>query len=211
MGEQLGKLRDTSLELHAFLQKIAQLDRRSGTKAHLHAITLGRRDEKELAGILDRLDRTGSELQTRIQLVLVGMLSTLHDELVTPQPVLCRSDTDAQGVLAPDQSTDTPSGRDTSEHVLCSQTRSPSGSDGGLEADVRTPGRASLSPSGSQRLYLENVSLDEAHMINGDVGSTTWTQLATGEYRGNEAKGHSLQVNGRMDSESFNALLAARR
>jgi hypothetical protein len=48
-------------------------------------------------------------------------------------------------------------------------------------------------------------------MINGDVGSMAWQKAAKLEYRNNEARGNSLQVNGSMDTLPFQALLAARK
>jgi len=65
--------------------------------------------------------------------------------------------------------------------------------------------------AGDERSYIGNVTFDQAQMINGDVGTTMWRNAAKIEYRNNEARGNSMQVNGRMDSQSFQALLAARK
>jgi hypothetical protein len=62
-----------------------------------------------------------------------------------------------------------------------------------------------------ERIYIKNLTIDQAQMIMGDVGAVMWRKAAKVEYRENEARGNSLQVLGGMDSQSFQALLAARK
>ena len=62
-----------------------------------------------------------------------------------------------------------------------------------------------------ERAYVGNLTFNQAQMIMGDVGAVTWHKAAKVEYRDNEARDNSLQVLGGMDSQSFQALLTARK
>jgi hypothetical protein len=51
--------------------------------------------------------------------------------------------------------------------------------------------------------YIGNLTFDQAQLINVDVGAVTWQRTTKLEYRDNETRNNSLQVNGSMDSQSF--------
>jgi hypothetical protein len=61
-----------------------------------------------------------------------------------------------------------------------------------------------------ERSYVGNSTFDQAQAINGDVGAITWKTATKCDYRENGARGKSLQVNGNMDSQSFQQLIAGR-
>jgi hypothetical protein len=97
--DQVTKVHKVSEELHAFLKELAGWITRSTTRQFIHAMGSGKRDEKELAEILDRFDRAKADLRTRILLVQVGLTGTLNDGFVAALPVIQRIDWNVQRVL----------------------------------------------------------------------------------------------------------------
>lgn len=65
--------------------------------------------------------------------------------------------------------------------------------------------------AGATALYVANISFDQARQINGSVGGSQWLRYGRAEYRNNEARDNSLQINGdingTIDGDSFAALL----
>jgi len=177
---QVQNLRSISQELHGYLQNVARWNRENAAKQYIRVISSGTKGRKELAEILDRLDRARSELGARILLVQVGVTGALHDGQEVTEPAIRRTDTNVQDLLA----------------------RFPQ-----MEASVSTPDAHSLPPAQNERRYVGNLSFDQARMVNGDIGSAMCREAATSEYRENVARGSSVQVNGRMDGQSFQALL----
>lgn len=80
------------------------------------------------------------------------------------------------------------------------------------ESDLKAIGMdMPANTSQDERVYIKNLSIDQAQMIMGDVGAVKWREATKVEYRENEARGNSLQVLGGMDSQSFQALLSSRK
>ena len=97
--EQLVKVLEISQELQGFLEKVATWQTTSATRQYVHAIGSAKRDEKEMVGILDRLDRAKNELGTRILLAQVGLTGTLRDGFAAVLPTIQRTDRNVKWVL----------------------------------------------------------------------------------------------------------------
>jgi hypothetical protein len=97
--EQLAKVLEISQELQDFLGKLATWQTTSAARQYVHAIGSAKRDEKEMVGILDRLDRAQNELVTRILLAQVGLTGTLRDGFAAVLPTIQRTDQNVKRVL----------------------------------------------------------------------------------------------------------------
>lgn len=206
MMSQVTKVRDISEELNHFLERLGRVRKRHIASQYLRAFGTNRQDERELAGILDRLDRARSELLIRIQLAHVSVTASIHDKFAR-----INSNMDVGLGAAP---------------LACSYPSSPLlRVDSGYEedpfsfGDVEPPNTTSLnssvmgrpSKSRSARRYIGSQTFDRAMIISGDVGAGAHTtDGAWTEYRNCEASGDSLQVHGGVDLVSFRRLLALR-
>jgi hypothetical protein len=97
--EQLAKVLEISQELQGFLGKMATWQTTSAARQYVHAIGSAKRDEKEMVGILDRLDRAKNELGTRILLAQVGLTGTIRDGFAAVLPMIQRTDWSVKRVL----------------------------------------------------------------------------------------------------------------
>ncbi len=76
---QVTKLCQISEELDSFLQRLDRIRNKSVTRQYLRAFKSSRQDDRELAGILSRLDRVKLELMARIHITHVGMTAKLKE------------------------------------------------------------------------------------------------------------------------------------
>ena len=97
--EQVAKVHKIAQELEDFLGEMAKRQTKSATRQYIHAMASGKRNENEIVGILDRLDRTKHELGIRIQVAQVGITGTLRDGFVAVLPTIQRTDLNVQRVL----------------------------------------------------------------------------------------------------------------
>ncbi len=179
--EQVQKIHVISQELLNFLKKVGLWARGHAFKQYVRVMISGPAQEKELADILDRLDRARSELMVRIMLVQTGAIDDLSDGLAAARPIMKRMDTNILQIVG-------------------SVSRS--------EREKREQSAHQDTADRERCLYSGNKAFDQAQMINGDIGLSIQQQRQTREYRNNEARDNSLQVNGGIDFQSFTALLA---
>ena len=178
--EQVQKIHSISQELLNFLQKLGSWAKGHAFKQYLRVMVSGQTQEKELVDILDRLDRARSELVVRILLIQTGAIDDLSDGLAATRPIMKRMESNILQIVSSVSQRE----RDTTDQSTHQDT-----------AD-----RESC-------LYVGNTAFDQAQMINGNIGLSIRKEQQTREYRNNEARGRSLQVNGGIDFQSFEALL----
>ena len=77
--EQATRVQDLAQELEAFLTQTTGWKSKSTARRYAHAIISGKKDEKDLARVLDRLDRARMELGSRVLLAQAGLVGDLRD------------------------------------------------------------------------------------------------------------------------------------
>lgn len=176
---QVQELRNICQEFHVYLETRTRILGRCTARRYVHALRSRERDEKELKGIVGRLESAKTILDTYILVAHSTMTGIMHEDLV-------------QRI-------------ETSGHTGHVDEA------GGKSRGVATAlAAASSDPPGNSVIY-ESVSADEgATQFNGDVASDVWQQPIVVEYKGIQAKGQSVQVNGRMDLQAFRTLMATR-
>jgi hypothetical protein len=87
---QIATVHGLAQEQEALLGQMAGWRDKDSARQYTHAMFSGKKDEKNLAEVLDRLDRAENELVTRILLAQVGLTSTLHDGFAAAWPVVKR-------------------------------------------------------------------------------------------------------------------------
>ncbi|KAH8690407.1 hypothetical protein GQ44DRAFT_221247 [Phaeosphaeriaceae sp. PMI808] len=97
--EQAAVVHGLAQELESHLAQMAGWENKNSVRKYAHAMTSGKKDEKTLAGVLDRLDRTRNELVARILLAQVGLTGNLRDGFAAALPVVRRIDRNVQGIL----------------------------------------------------------------------------------------------------------------
>jgi len=76
---QISKLGKVSQELDSFLQRLGRVRRRSIARQYLRAFKSSRQDDRELTGILNRMDRVKLDLIARIDIIHVGMTARFQE------------------------------------------------------------------------------------------------------------------------------------
>jgi len=178
---QIQKVHEISGELDAFLQRLHRVQKRSRTSQYLRAFRVSRQEDRELSGILSRLDRAKIELMARIQIAHVGMTATIHEGFAAALPVAKRKsyDMNIDRGYSPRPSRDGAISRESSPTYRDKKGRI--------------------------------ASFDRATIICGDVGcSASAPSSSRGEFRDCKAWDDSVQVHGDMDTVSFRELLARR-
>jgi hypothetical protein len=97
--DQTERVHSIAHELQSVLEEIGGFMERKRARQYFHAITSGKRDEKSISEILDRLDRAKTELRTRILLVHVGITGTLSAGFQDMLPLIQRVDRNVEGIL----------------------------------------------------------------------------------------------------------------
>lgn len=97
--EQVATLHSLVQELEVFLGQLKGWRNKTSARQYIHALASGKKDETNLARILDRLDRAKNELVTRILLTQVGLTGTLYDGFTAAWPVIERIDQNVQNVI----------------------------------------------------------------------------------------------------------------
>ncbi|KAK3934360.1 hypothetical protein QBC46DRAFT_427678 [Diplogelasinospora grovesii] len=77
-AQQLGAIAGVTKELQSFFDRLTTERRERRSVQFVHALKSGDKDDKELQGILDRLDRARNELVLRISVAQVGLVGDLQ-------------------------------------------------------------------------------------------------------------------------------------
>ncbi|EXL39138.1 hypothetical protein FOCG_18242 [Fusarium oxysporum f. sp. radicis-lycopersici 26381] len=96
---QVKAITDVATELRSFLDNLAARQREKAVSQFFHALKSGNKDDKELQGILDQLDRARNELRLRISVAQVGLLGNLQDGFRVAFGVLEQTNTRVNKVL----------------------------------------------------------------------------------------------------------------
>ncbi|KAK4454833.1 hypothetical protein QBC34DRAFT_102977 [Podospora aff. communis PSN243] len=181
---QIEKLHDISSELKEFLQRLNRVRKSSRTSQYLRAFGVARQDDRELAGILGRLDRTKSELMNRIHIAHVAITASIQKGFAEASPPKGRG---RNGIQVREYEIDT--------------------SD--VDRKATWPGNPPTYPP--RKRYIGSRTFDQATIISGDVGDIAPNTGFCSEYRDCGAWGTSVQVHGDMDALSFGQLLETRQ
>lgn len=76
---QVSAIVEIGEELRAYFDELRQRQEKNSTRQLLHALKSGDGDDKQLSGILDRLDNARSELILCIDVAQVGLIGNLSD------------------------------------------------------------------------------------------------------------------------------------
>jgi chromosome segregation ATPase len=79
VGQQVQGITEVAEELQSFLDKLATEQRKRSISQVIHAIKSGDKEDKQLADILDRLDRARDLLVLQISVAQVGVTGNLRD------------------------------------------------------------------------------------------------------------------------------------
>lgn len=176
-------------ELKAFLDHLSELQQRKPTTRLLHALRAGDKEDEELKDILSRLDRSNNELGKRIQLAQVGLVGNLQDGFKVAYGVLVKTDKKVNEILGvglalmslikkrrlPQMGTcNILSGNMYADTFLLGGSVSIDISD--LEDLENNLGGASTSKD--EREFVDNITLDQARVMMGDVGLEDWQKAA---------------------------------
>lgn len=74
-------------------------------------------------------------------------------------------------------------------------------------SDANSDGNAQLK---TERIIINNMTEDQALMLNGPIGKDTWNNITRLEIRDNQAKGRSTMINYQMNTELWKDLLDRR-
>jgi hypothetical protein len=102
VGQQLHALIEAAEELKGFFDKIKAEQQKKAIKQFFHALKSGDKDDIELAGIFDRLDRARLELVLRISMAQVGLIGNLQDGFRVAFGVLQETNKNVKKVLGRD-------------------------------------------------------------------------------------------------------------
>jgi hypothetical protein len=99
IGDLLLRVHELAKEFQRALEAIARLQEKSKAGQVLRALGTGERKEKELQGILDRLDQVNANLSMRIQLAHVRVTTTTRDGFTAALPTIQRIDENVKRAL----------------------------------------------------------------------------------------------------------------
>jgi hypothetical protein len=102
VGQQLHAIIEAAEELRDFFDKIKAEQQKKAIRQFFHALRSGDKDDIELAGIFDRLDRARLELVLRICMAQVGLIGSLQDGFHVAFGVLEETNKNVKKVLGRD-------------------------------------------------------------------------------------------------------------
>ncbi|RYP47144.1 hypothetical protein DL768_006754 [Monosporascus sp. mg162] len=177
--EQLRAITELSEELRVCLDRLAADQQRKPISQFIHVLSSGDKDDKELQGILDRLDRTRNELTLRISMAQVGLVGNLRDGFRIALSVLMETNKKVNQVLGinlvladwvkdklPQQTVDGIITVDASQAASI-----------GLDDWQETATRAPI-PNTDETLVVDNITLGQARIMTGNVGVENWRRVA---------------------------------
>ncbi|KAK8026536.1 hypothetical protein PG991_003592 [Apiospora marii] len=187
---QVSFVLDAGEELRAFFEKLRQIQERRTAQQYLHALTSGNDDDKELAAILSRLDGARAELMLCVQVAGVGLVGDLEKGFRVMATTLDEVNSRVEAALEfklelfqivatrPPSEDGTIEVRGTEIARLNRQpsvTREENGSSSARNEDPTPEVTPDSTPNVQTDIY-ENVTLDQARIMTGDVGVEEWQQ-----------------------------------
>uniref|UniRef100_A0A4E9EIZ5 NACHT-NTPase and P-loop NTPases N-terminal domain-containing protein n=1 Tax=Gibberella zeae TaxID=5518 RepID=A0A4E9EIZ5_GIBZA len=97
--QQLQTIAQVAEELRQFYDRLSLVQQRSSTSKFVRSLRMGDREEKELEGILKRLDTAKGDLTVRILVAHVGVVGNFHDGFRVAYDVLAETNLNVQRVL----------------------------------------------------------------------------------------------------------------
>lgn len=164
----------------------------------MYALRSSKRDEREIKAIFSRVDSARAVLDVSIEVAQSAAMGSMCQDLAVTLSAVQRIDTKVHTMPVDAEYTDDETRRRGGRSKSRAGSTSPS------------PAPSKNVPTHSTT--YESLSADQdAMQFNGDVGSTVWQQPLMAEYRTTQARGKSVQVNGRIDLQSFQAIISTRR
>ncbi|RDW63467.1 hypothetical protein BP6252_11012 [Coleophoma cylindrospora] len=196
-------LTDVNVAMSNLLRLLKALDpgEKSRLRRFVHQLAEGSKDEKALADGMQKLDRAKSDLGLCLQVSSVGLKQTPGSGFAADAEIINRISTLLEEVLGADGS-DVPLNSCDIEFLNKEGQASRSGS---KYSTVQDEGKL-----GTSRIIVDNLTEDQARMINGSIGEDVWKEVAHLEIRGNTAKGESEMFNYGMDSDTYDKIRAER-
>jgi hypothetical protein len=97
--QQLEAIAKVAEDLRQFYDRLSLVQQRSSTSKFVHSLRVGDREEKELEGILKRLDTAKSDLTMRILVAHVGVVGNFQNGFRVAYNVLAETNSNVQRVL----------------------------------------------------------------------------------------------------------------
>uniref|UniRef100_A0A8H7TTP1 Uncharacterized protein n=1 Tax=Bionectria ochroleuca TaxID=29856 RepID=A0A8H7TTP1_BIOOC len=182
---QVKAITDVATELRLFLDNLATRQREKAVSQFFHALKSGDKDDKNLQGILDQLDRARNELGLRISVAQVGLLGNLQDGFRVAFGILELTNTRVNKVLGINlalmdivknqalqqtgqtgQTVDGTIAVDTADVLAI-----------GMPAPDDTPSMNSSNEARETNIY-GNVTLGQARIMTGNIGLECWQKMA---------------------------------
>ncbi|KAK3301806.1 uncharacterized protein B0T15DRAFT_578059 [Chaetomium strumarium] len=179
VGQQVRAITEVAEELRSFLDALAAEQQKRSISQLIHSLKSGDKDDKQLAGILDRLDRGRNTLVLQISVAQVGVMGNLEEGFYVAVDILKDTNNKVNAVLG-------------TNLVLAErlQNRGLQQTGGTISLDASdlkivgpvdqsrdtTPGRAA--PAGNETLIYDNVTVGQARIMTGNVGVENWLRVA---------------------------------
>lgn len=97
--QQLQTIAQVVEELKRFYDRLSLVQQKSSTSRYVHSLRVGDREEKDLEGILKRLDTAKGDLTIRILVSHVGVVGNFQDGFRVAYDVLAETNSNVQRVL----------------------------------------------------------------------------------------------------------------
>ncbi|KAK7987475.1 hypothetical protein PG989_007790 [Apiospora arundinis] len=219
---QVYRVEDAGKELQGFLEKLQLSQEEHNTaQQHWHAFTSGKDDDNELAAILARLDSTRAELMLCIQVVGVGLFTNLDGGFRVMATTLNEVNRKVEEAL------------EFKLRLFELIARRPPTEDGAIEVrsdEIARLGRNETdmpenhnsqpdsNPDSAQKatpdVYNEiydNITIDQARVITGDIGVQEWQKKTETTrrniIRNNNMKDKSFLLTGNVGGDAAKALV----
>ncbi|RKK79232.1 hypothetical protein BFJ68_g17606 [Fusarium oxysporum] len=179
VAQQVTAIVGVGEELKSFFDRLAAKQKKKSLPQLIHVLKSGDKDDKELQGILDRLDRERDELTLRILVTQVGLVGNLKDGFYVAFDVLLETNEKVKEVLG-------------KSLVLAEQLKDRSlqrTADGMILLDTSDAKRlglddpqAATTPDSAatdtdQTSIYDNITLGQARIMTGDVGMENWRRV----------------------------------
>lgn len=97
--QQVGVIVDVAEELKSYLGRLQANQQRKAVPKFVHALKSGDEDDKELEGVLNRLDRARDELNLRISVTQVGLVGNLKEGFRVAFDILMETNNKVKEIL----------------------------------------------------------------------------------------------------------------
>ncbi|RDW57235.1 hypothetical protein BP5796_12685 [Coleophoma crateriformis] len=197
------------------LLKVLDPGDKSWLRRFIHQLVEGSKDEKALADGMQKLDRAKSDLGLCLQVASVGLKQTPDSGLAADAEMIKRISTLLEEVLGSGNGLKIAKliqNRDGGNVPLSACDIELLNKEG--EAGVGNYKYSTVQDEGklgTSRIIVDNLTEDQARMINGSIGEDVWKEVAHLEIRGNTAKGESEMFNYGMDLDTYHKLQEEKR